>query len=292
MRILISLILFSFVAHADTKEAQLANKVIAKTIVTLPKSTSAKQSQKAIQQTRNWLDKEGVTLVSKSGKIVYAYGMSTPHIVCKTLHSTDIELEEGEEVLHASLGDNVRWQLTMAKSGSGSSSRLHFQIKPSEANLETSFTVSTTRRVYHIILSSHKTDWMMYVGFSYPKKLEILKLYNQKVAHQQAEDTSIDGVALEDLDFNYEVKGEASWTPTRIFNDGARTFFYLPKIISATEAPVLMAMAGDGSHKVINYRVKGSRYIADSLAKKFIFLAGVGDDQEKIIIERSKAAVK
>jgi type IV secretion system protein VirB9 len=91
---------------------------------------------------------------------------------------------------------------------------------------------------------------------------------------------------ISNLDFNYEIEGDAQWKPIRVYNDGIKTFIQMPKDMSVREAPVLLVLDSASNKNLVNYRLKDDKYIVDKLFDSAILLLGVGADQESIIIYR------
>ena len=104
---------------------------------------------------------------------------------------------------------------------------------------------------------------------------------------QEWASTSLDGktVDLSSLNFNYEVKGKASWKPERVYDDGRQTFIRLPEKSASGEMPVLLVRKGSRD-VLVNYRVRDSAMIVDGLFERIALVIGVGGDQEKIEIVR------
>ena len=117
----------------------------------------------------------------------------------------------------------------------------------------------------------------------------------QKAAQRQAKEakdrewnsTTVDGkqADLSALNFNYEVKGKASWKPERVYDDGQQTFIRLQEKSKSGEMPVLLVRKGK-QDVLVNYRVKDSAMIVDGLFERIALIIGVGGDQEKIEVVR------
>ena len=59
----------------------------------------------------------------------------------------------------------------------------------------------------------------------------------------------------------------------------------MPRSMAQGEAPALLAISGKDD-LIVNYRLKGDRYIVDSLPSKMKLIAGVGRKQKKVEITR------
>ncbi len=231
-----------------------------------------------------------------NGFIKFPYGVNQISIVCAPLHVCDVALQPGEQVNSVNVGDNVRWSIEPALTGSGAEEVQHVIIKPREVGLETSLVVATNRRAYYMRLRSHKTRYMPQVAFSYPEdsevKFNILKARQQREIKEKTIPNTSD--YLPKLSFEYDVAGHAAWKPVRVYNDGARTVIELPPSIAQTEAPILLIVRKEGGlftdaeEVMVNYSLQGSRYIVDTVFEKAVLVAGVGSHQDRVTIQRKK----
>ena len=231
-----------------------------------------------------------------NGFITFPYGVNQISIVCAPLHVCDVALQPGEQVNSVNVGDNVRWSIEPALTGSGAEEVQHVIIKPREVGLETSLVVATNRRAYYLRLRSHKTRYMPQVAFSYPEdsamKFDLLKARQQREVKEKTIPNTTD--YLPKLSFDYDVSGQAAWKPVRVYNDGARTFIEMPPSIAQTEAPILLLVRKEGGlfteaeEVLVNYSLQGSRYIVDTIFEKAVLVAGVGSNQDRVTIQRRK----
>ena len=214
--------------------------------------------------------------IGANGAINFIFGSGHLSIVCAVLQVCDIELEPGESVNGVNLGDRVRWQLEPAISGSGETQTQHLQIKPMDIGLKTTLVVTTSRRTYHMELRSHKTEYMPYVQFTYPENT-IAKWEKFKKETEQAKQLATipdTKTYLGDLDFNYEISGNASWKPLRVYNDGVKTIIQMPKKWQQNEAPTLLVIRenpglfASDDEVLVNYRVQEDKYIVDDVFRR------------------------
>ena len=231
-----------------------------------------------------------------NGVITFPYGVNQISIVCAPLHVCDVALQPGEQVNSVNVGDNVRWSIEPALTGSGADEVQHVIIKPREVGLDTSLVVATNRRAYYLRLRSHKTRYMPQVAFSYPEdaavKFEILKTRQQREVKEKTIPNTSD--YLPKLSFEYDVSGQAAWKPVRVYNDGARTVIEMPPSIAQTEAPILLLVRKEGGlfteaeEVMVNYSLQDRRYIVDTVFEKAVLVAGVGSNQDRVTIQRRK----
>lgn len=230
------------------------------------------------------------------GYVRFIFGAQQPSIVCAVLQVCDVALQAGEQVNQINLGDTARWTVEPAITGVGSTEVQHLIIKPMDVNLDTTLIVTTNRRTYHFKLRSHRTQYMPQVAFTYPEealaKWDAIK--KRESSDRQKATMPETGEYLGDLSFNYDVSGDTSWKPVRVYNDGQKTIIQMPKTMAQTEAPTLLVVRKDGGWfkddetVMVNYRVQGDRYIVDTVFDKAILIAGVGGSQDRVTIQRGK----
>lgn len=257
------------------------------------------QEQAAISIAQKWRASSATGMKpvpGSDGSIRFLFGVQQPSIVCAVLQVCDVELQAGEQVNSIHLGDTARWTVEPAITGSGPAEVQHLIIKPMDVGLETSLIVTTNRRTYHLVLRSHRTQFMPRVAFTYTEdamaKWDAIKT---RETQQRTENTIPQtGEYLGDLNFDYKVGGNVSWKPVRVYNDGVKTIIQMPKAMQQTEAPTLLVVRKDGGifkdaeTVMVNYRVQGDRYIVDTIFDKAILIAGVGRGQDRVTITREK----
>ncbi|WP_293646570.1 P-type conjugative transfer protein TrbG [Thiolapillus sp.] len=231
-----------------------------------------------------------------NGSVRFLFGAQQPSIVCAVLQVCDVALQPGEQVNSIHLGDTARWTVEPAITGSGPTETLHLIIKPMDVGLETSLIVTTDRRTYHMRLKSHRTQYMPQVAFTYPEDA-LAKwdtLHKREVQKRERESNTLPqtGEYLGNLDFAYDVDGDAPWKPVRVYSDGKKTIIQMPRVMSQTEAPSLLVLRkkggwfADDDVTLVNYRVQGDRFIVDMVFEKAILVSGVGSSQDRITVSR------
>jgi type IV secretion system protein VirB9 len=185
------------------------------------------------------------------------------------LKITAIQLQPGEKILGKPVaGDTVRWISGVGRSAVGGVEQQIVYIKPTRAGLDTTLVINTDRRTYFLELHSFETDYMAAVEWRYPQD-EIAQL-EASAARQDALDkaTTSSGVAIESLNFRYEVKvqeGRPVWTPVQVFDDGRKTYIRFPAAMLVREAPALFVLSSRNETQLVNYRVKNEYYVVDRL---------------------------
>jgi len=230
-----------------------------------------------------WQGTAAVMTRGPDGKVIYLYGQTQPSVVCSPLQLCEIELQAGEAVRDVLVGDTVRWKVEPASSGSAEGQKIHLIVKPSEPGLETSMVVTTSRRTYHIRLSSRHRDYMARIAFEYPE--DVQARFDALQARIEARIIPGAGVPAENLSFNFSVRGQARWRPTRVYTDGVKTYIQFPGQMMSGDAPVLFVVSG-GENRIVNYRLRGTIMIVDYVFDRAVLLSGVGSRQQKITISR------
>lgn len=249
----------------------------------------------ALMIAKSWQQGEIITenpVVGRDGAIEFLYGSEQPSVVCAVMQITDIELQKGENVTSVNLGDSARWQIQPAVSGGDIT---HILIRPRQIGLETSMVVTTDRRTYHIRLRSHRDEYMPRVKFYYIENA-LEKWADIKTRSKQDRERATipeTNEYLGDLDFNYSVKGKASWKPVRVYNDEVKTIIEMPATFTQKEAPTLLVVRKNGrvlrknEQVMVNYRLQRGRYIVDAVFDQAVLIVSVGGNQEKITITRT-----
>lgn len=252
-----------------------------------------KRELHSLKIARKWMRNGVKSIRGKDGSVTFMYGMTMPSIIAAPLRITDIRLEPGEKIREVQLGDTVRWQVSPSISGTAPYEVSHVIVKPTDVGLKTTLAIFTDRRTYNLNLKSTKSRYMPIVNFHYPEainaKWEMYRNYIKEQEDAKQIETQSVGVTanIDALDFNYQISGDYSWKPMRVYNDGVHTYIQMPHSMKFREAPVLMIL-DHGEQKLVNYRLKNDRFIVDKLFDKAVLIKGVGSEQEKIVIVHSR----
>ena len=250
---------------------------------------------KAIEMSSKINDRTMPLTEGSNGYIQYVYGVQTPRVVCSPMRICDVKLQAGETIFSLHAGDTTRWTIEPALEGDGASEVEHIIIKPLDAGISTNMVITTNRRVYHIDLSSSKSQNIPRISFVYPEEsLAKFKLLQNRKQQTIAQNTIPEtNEYLGNLDFDYEVTGDdVAWKPVRVYNDGKKTIIEMPSTMNSNESPALLVTrynkTSKNSEQLVNYRVQNNRYIVDALFYEAELVLGVGSDQDKVTVRRSK----
>lgn len=285
--------------HASLSRTAFTTDQAAAAYFTNPNPPLSPQDKRAIAIGQRWQEAKATGMMptaGQDGSIRFVFGASEPTIVCAVLQVCDVALQSGEQVNSINLGDTARWTVEPALTGSGPSEVQHLIIKPQDVGLNTSLVVTTDRRTYHFRLLSDRTEYMPYVSFVYPEDVmaKWAAIRKAQVQEKQVNTIPATGEYLGNLDFAYSIKGNTSWTPVRVYNDGVKTIIQMPTTMAQTDAPTLLVIRRVNGHfknsdrEMINYRVQGDRYIVDNVFDRAILISGVGGNQSRVIITREK----
>jgi type IV secretion system protein VirB9 len=256
----------------------------------------------SVARTVHEAERDPAPTESENGHVVFEFGRGVPRIFCTPFRVCDIALQAGEIVQGAPMiGDGEGWHIDSAISGNIQ----HVVIKPKIHGISTNIAVYTNRRVYHLEIVATASDLMPMVSFTYPedRRAKWLQLAQQQslAANDGAEHRSAGrpdeyevSVRPGALDFNYAVMKEGrwlmrrriDWLPKRAYDDGEKVIIEMPRTVLARELPVLFVRDGDGSDKLVNYRVKGTHFIVDRMFTHAVLVKGIGFRQERVGIHK------
>lgn len=165
-----------------------------------------------------------------------------------------ILLEPGETVTDVAAGDTSRWMVTQSEGEADGDPRTIVLVKPNAPALRTNIVLITDRRTYLIeAVAQAGSAYSAQIAWTYPQS-----------AHAQA------AAPIDALNFTYritKVRGrKPPWTPTRVFDDGRKTWIEFAPNVVAADLPPLFVVTGEGA-ELVNYRTQagpsGPRYMVD-----------------------------
>ncbi len=262
-----------------------------------PSAPLTMKEQHAATLASQWRGRSEMPVRGENGTVTFLYGATVPSVVCAPLYVCNVALQPGEIVNSVDVGDSVRWKISPAISGFGTNQVTHLLIKPIDAGLRTDMVVTTTKRIYTIKLVSTQHDWTPQIAFNYPDDMQAeWAAYHQQAQFQTAA-MSVPGGARssENIDFDFRLGGDRpDWTPVRVYSDGVKTYIDFPPSVSSTAAPALVALNGGGwfsrpNPQLVNYRMRGDRYVVDGVLDRAALISGVGSSQTRVTITREAA---
>lgn len=206
----------------------------------------------------------------------------TYEIYCQPYRVTDLILEPGEQVIEMPfLSEEKVWEIGAGVSRNGNIDTQHFFLKPAYSGLITSFIIITDKRVYHLLLKSYKDCYMTQVKWKYPNTMpfNIKTDAMNEINKMSKETTGVDPAYLSfDYKMSYSVFKKPYWLPTRVYDDGKKTYIVMNETVLHMTSPVLF------NHKDerINYSVNKNLIIINELIEKVTMRVG----KEKVTIKK------
>jgi type IV secretion system protein VirB9 len=196
---------------------------------------------------------------------------------------TDVVLQPGERLVGSGLaaGDTARWIIGDTISGAGEGQRVHVLVKPSVAGLTTNLIINTSLRTYHLDLRAVARGGDPQVRWRYAAPPVVL------VAAPPAPIVAGDP-DLTRLNLAYRIKGpRVAWRPSRVFDDGQRTFVEFPPAVRLADLPPLFVTGADGkTAELLNYRIAGRRLVVDRILDRAELRLGQGRWARRVRIVR------
>lgn len=225
----------------------------------------------------------------RKGVVTYKYYPEMIYVVMTSEgRITDIELEPNEKVYtNPVIGDHIGWEIGSGKSGSVEGDIEHVYIKPEKAGMQTNMIVNTNKRVYRFLLKSNRYTYMPNIVFQYPEQIKLEKEMEEQIASH----VKID---LSQINFGYSVTytGRKSripfWIPERVFDDGAKTFIYIPEMTRISSLPVVFA-GNEKDAEIVNTRVRGLYVIMDGVFDELVLTE---DIKKKGVVRVQRRAIR
>jgi type IV secretion system protein VirB9 len=187
---------------------------------------------------------------------------------------TTITLKPGEKLISKAAGDTVRWVLGETQAGSGDGAQVVIFVKPIRPDLRTNIVLTTDQRTYLIdAVSTATAAYTSVLSWNYPQDLArdaaVQRERAATAALTQADAAAAPDVVVDHLNFRYRIdsagKRPPSWTPVRVFDDGAKTYVEFPADLATRAAPPLFLLGDKDRAELVNYRQKGVYYVVDRL---------------------------
>ena len=187
---------------------------------------------------------------------------------------TTIQLKPGEKLISKAAGDTVRWVLGETEAGAGDSVQVVIFVKPIRPDLRTNIVLTTDQRTYLIdAVSTASSAYTSVLSWNYPQDLAreaaVQREHALAVAQTQAAAGVATEVAVDRLNFRYRIEPRGrrppSWTPVRVFDDGAKTYVEFSADLATRPAPPLFLLGDKDRAELVNYRRKGVYYVVDRL---------------------------
>lgn len=182
---------------------------------------------------------------------------------------TTIVFDKEATLTSAQIGDSTSWRVERL------SNKNMLTLKPLDYDGATNLTVTDSAgRIYTFDLkprSSLSGSSSAYrIHFDYPNRDAKRRQEQAKADHQRAEfDAMQDG--RRNANRNYTYAGSASLRPTRMFDDGTRTYLSFP---SSAPRPAVFLVNPDGSERIVEHRSVDDFLIIDLVGRQFTLRDG------------------
>jgi type IV secretion system protein VirB9 len=247
-------------------------------------------------------DAKHIPITYTNGIMYYSWDDSFIYeIHTQPLRITDVELQPGEEVLEMPiLSETTTWEIAAGVSKKNGLDVQHFFIKPSKAELSSSFVIITNKRVYHLLMKSFNPPtgknpelYMSVVRWRYPADAPFNIKQSETgysggvsgalgangVNTLSSGAVSVDPRFLSfDYKMNYSIFKKPLWLPRRVYDDGRKTYVLMDEKVLHSSSPVLF----NKNNERINYRVQENLIIIDELIEKVTLRIG----NEKVSIQK------
>lgn len=205
-------------------------------------------------------------------------------VYCQILRTTDIHLQPGEVVIDSPfVSDTERWIIGAGVNQQNNLVVQHIYVKPKQAGLDATLIINTNMRVYHIILKSFSNVYMPIVKWRY-HNYGLPQIFAKDITREINVATEMDTIDPRFLSFNYKITfnvfKKPRWLPTRIYDDGKKTYITFDEQVLQMELPGIFENRND----VVNYRVQGNIIVIDKLIERVT----VKYKDERITIEKKK----
>lgn len=177
-------------------------------------------------------------------------------ILTRPKSMTHVQLRADEKIVTVGAGDTANFVFTVT------ANRSNLLIRPKYPDLETSLTLITTERSYPIIIRSTDPDggkwhqritWVLEDGLIDETPAPLAIRVPQDSAQDGVVQVAAPQLAIDRMNFDYAIEGDAAFRPVQVFDDGRHTYLRLPD--SLETLPALFAVA-EGEAQLLNYTVK------------------------------------
>lgn len=201
-------------------------------------------------------------------------------IYCRTGYLTDIELKKGEQISFVGGGDTSSWAVNAATVAGVP----HIYVKPVVQSSTTNMIITTNKRSYQLILTV--SDWYNpMVRWSYGlEDMQTTILQNAKDEQTIIADLSVISVDKMNSSYKVSVKGNDSYTPELVFDDGEKTIIRMNKGVKRLPA-LFIREPGKKDLSLANFKTKNNCYIIDRIIDRAELRFGENDI---VKIERKK----
>ena len=225
------------------------------------------------------------------GRVTYTFGKGIPPIVCALLQVTEIDLEPGEHSTEkdVDVGDD-EFHISVHKGSDRAGEFDYLIIKPTVANVETTLTVGTNKRVYYFRLIATQREHIARIAFTYPEEEERRKR-EAEMAEKVKADEAVRLRALapdrqiKNWKYSVELRGKDAhyMLPVSVGDNGSHTEIQLSQQVRKLGLPAFEITGASGPIPT-NSHWEENKLIVDALFDRGCLLSGVGKSQQRVCI--------
>ena len=181
---------------------------------------------------------------------------------------TTLVFDDEATLTSAQIGDSTSWHVERL------ANRNMLALKPLDYDGATNLTVTDSEgRIYTFDLkprSAHSGGSAYRIHFDYPDRDAKRRQEEEKLVLQRAEfDAMLEGRREANRDYTYA--GSESLRPTRMFDDGTRTYLAFPK---NAPRPAIFLVNPDGTERIVEHRSIDGFLIVDLVGRQFTLRDG------------------
>jgi len=181
---------------------------------------------------------------------------------------TTLVFDDEATLTSAQIGDSTSWHVERL------SNKNMLALKPLKEDGATNLTVTDSQgRIYTFDLRpqpAYLGNSVFRIHFNYPDRDAKREAEKEKIAQERAEFKAlIDGKTKANR--KYTFAGAETLRPTRMFDDGEKTYLSFPK---NTPRPAIFLVNPDGSERVVDHRTVDDVLIVDLVGKQFTLRDG------------------
>ena len=194
---------------------------------------------------------------------------------------TTLVFDDEATLTSAQIGDSTSWHVERL------ANKNMLALKPLEYDGATNLTVTDSAgRIYTFDLkprSGYSGGSAYRIHFDYPERDAKRRQEKERLDLQRTQfDAMLDG--RRDANRNYTYAGSASLRPTRMFDDGSKTYLAFPK---NAPRPAIFLVNPDGTERIVEHRSADGFLIVDLVGRQFTLRDG---DEATCLFNKSWSA--
>lgn len=229
-------------------------------------------------------------------------------IACGVELLCEIDLQPGERVRDGMASLASMWDNHVVFSGDGPTTMQHIIVKPATVGLHENVILTTSRRVYHLFISSTSTTHPTYVAFRFDeddaaRRRHLAHMHANELARAAAAAPNPTVTPIVTVEQACASMKQGAWRidptpaeyhPRMICQSDDHTFIALPSTATQPfDLPVPLAVTADGDRPV-NYRYDATArvFVLDGTAAEYAMVATQGRHAMRMRMQRVPEQMK